>query len=151
MDSPVTGCAICDIVDQRRTSPGGVLAITPEWVVTHHPSAAGRYPGRIMVSLRRHMGRFSQFTPAEAATFGQVISAVSGAIEAVLNPARVYVVSFNEHSTHVHAHLLARFEDDTELGPEIVLRRMREEVCSFDEATPVALAIKAKLAESLPG
>ena len=80
-------------------------------------ASRGLYPGRVMLSLRRHMGQFSGLTPDEAASFGDVIAKTSAAIEAALDPGRVYLASFNEGSEHIHAHLLMRHPDETEKGP----------------------------------
>jgi diadenosine tetraphosphate (Ap4A) HIT family hydrolase len=129
-------------------SPGGVLASTDEWVVTHHRSDRGRYPGRLMISLRRHVGTFSGLTEQEAAGLGGMVRRVTQALEELLRPARVYLASFNEGSAHVHLHLLIRHPDETEVGAPIVGKRMSEPVCTFEEAEKVALSVKEYLASA---
>lgn len=138
-------CVICDIASGELETPGGHLLQTTHWIVTHHHSDRGLYPGRLMVALRRHCASFADLSPDESGEFGAVVKRCTAALEAELAPARVYLASFNEGSAHVHAHLLIRHKDEETRGPALLSKRMRDEVCDRETATAMAERLAARL------
>ena len=106
MSTP-SGCTACAEIAGERSAPGGIIFDDGLWFVSHH---TGPYtdPGELIAKTRRHCESLSDLTVAEAAALGPLLRACVGAITHVVNPERIYAVSFNERVRHVHFLLLPR-------------------------------------------
>ena len=79
-------CPLCDEVEGRTTTPGGVIHDDGLWRVTHHPGPWVD-PGELFVKVRR---------------------AAVAAVERVVRPERVYLAGYGERVRHVPFYVLAR-------------------------------------------
>jgi diadenosine tetraphosphate (Ap4A) HIT family hydrolase len=67
-------------------------------------------PGYLIVRLRDAVESLSQMSPAALASLGPTLAMVTAAIEAVVQPMRVYCALFSEEARAVHFHLFPRTE-----------------------------------------
>jgi diadenosine tetraphosphate (Ap4A) HIT family hydrolase len=95
-------------------------------------------PGYLIVMPRDAVESLSQMTPAALASLGATLAVVTAAIQAVVQPQRVYCTLFSEQTRVVHFHLFPRtawltakyfaaHSNDTEIsGPRLMdwARRM---------------------------
>jgi diadenosine tetraphosphate (Ap4A) HIT family hydrolase len=104
---PTDDCPVCAELAGRIAAPGGPVYRNQWWEVAHH---TGPYtdPGELIVKVRRHVESIAALTADEAASIGPILRAAVTAIERVVRPERVYVLSFNERVRHVHFFLLPR-------------------------------------------
>jgi diadenosine tetraphosphate (Ap4A) HIT family hydrolase len=100
-------CPRCVIVEGGSSPPGGVIHDDGLWLVVHHPGPESD-PGELFVILRRHHESMAGLTGAEASALGPILRAGVTAIERIVRPERVYVVSFNERVRHLHYYLIPR-------------------------------------------
>ena len=89
-------------------------------------------PGYLILKPRDAVGPLSQMNPAALASLGLTLAMVTAAIEAVVQPMRVYCALFSEQTRVVHFHLFPRTEwltakyfaahpDETEIsGPQLM-------------------------------
>jgi diadenosine tetraphosphate (Ap4A) HIT family hydrolase len=89
-------------------------------------------PGYLIVMPRDAVEALSQMNPSVLASLGPTLAVVTAAIQAVVQPQRVYCALFSEQTRAVHFHLFPRTEwltakyfaanpDDTEIsGPRLM-------------------------------
>ncbi len=107
MTALTPGCTACDIVSGRIVQPGGTIFEDACWHVDTAQHARV-WPGFLMIKLKRHCVHLAGLTPAEAASLGAVIQVTNAALMQVLHPARIYVCSFGDGTSHVHVWVLPR-------------------------------------------
>ena len=100
-------CPACAEMAGEMSAPGGVVFENALWFVSHH---TGPYtdPGELIVKTRRHCESLAELTPAEGESLGPVLRSAVQALERVVLPERIYIMSFNEQLRHVHFLLLPR-------------------------------------------
>ena len=100
-------CSACAEIAGESSAPGGIIVDDGLWFVSHH---TGLYtdPGELIAKTRRHCESLSELTAAEAAALGPLLRACVGAVTNVVVAERIYAVSFNERTRHVHFLLLPR-------------------------------------------
>jgi diadenosine tetraphosphate (Ap4A) HIT family hydrolase len=67
-------------------------------------------PGYLIVMPRDAVESLSQLNPAALASLGPMLAATTAAIEAVVQPERVYCALFSEQTRAVHFHVFPRTE-----------------------------------------
>ncbi|PWT79497.1 MAG: hypothetical protein C5B58_13455 [Acidobacteria bacterium] len=67
-------------------------------------------PGYLIVIPKDAVASLSQMSPAALASLGPTLAATTAAIEAVIQPQRVYCALFSEETRDVHFHLFPRTE-----------------------------------------
>jgi diadenosine tetraphosphate (Ap4A) HIT family hydrolase len=89
------------------SAPGNVILDDGLWFVSHH---TGPYtdPGELIIKTRRHCESLADLTPAEAESLGPVLRSAVQALERVVVAERIYTMSFNERTRHLHFLLLPR-------------------------------------------
>ena len=65
-------------------------------------------PGYLLLKPRDAVGSLSQMNPAALASLGLTLAMLTAAIEAIVQPLRVYCVLFSEQTRVVHFHLFPR-------------------------------------------
>lgn len=117
---PRPDCLVCAMVASgRRVIAAG----------RHAVAALDRFPrhwGHALVLARRHVTGFSDLAPGEWAEVAAMAARVAAALEAVIEPARVYVASLGSargdlpmSSPHLHVHVIP--VPDPDLRPREVL------------------------------
>jgi diadenosine tetraphosphate (Ap4A) HIT family hydrolase len=104
----VSGCTICDRVEQVTADPGGAVYADEHFVAVPVPGGNG-VPGWMMLLSRRHVSGVDQLDEAEAAAFGPVIGRIQRAVLTATGAERVYLASLNESAHHLHVHLAPRY------------------------------------------
>jgi diadenosine tetraphosphate (Ap4A) HIT family hydrolase len=105
----VTDCMACDVLAGVIEAPGGVIYESENWSVDH---AFPRWiRGWLIVKPKRHVEHLAELAPAEAAELGPLIRETTAAIERVLAPQRVYVLSLGEEVHHIHVHVIPRYRE----------------------------------------
>ena len=96
------------------------------------PCASCPIPGYLIVSPRVPVSSLAELSPDAQSALGATLVATTRAIEAVVNPQRVYCALFAEETRSVHFHLFPRSEwlllsysrahpEDTEIsGPRLM-------------------------------
>ena len=107
MAALLPGCLACDIVSGKFVQPGDTIFENTHWHVDTATSA-NVWPGFLMIKLKRHCVHLADLTPLEAASLGPVIQIINRALMQVLHPARIYVCSFGDGSSHIHFWVLPR-------------------------------------------
>jgi histidine triad (HIT) family protein len=79
------------------------------WIVRH--SNETNIPGYVLVEPRRHFLDMSEATPAEAASYGEVLSKSMQAVREVTQCERIYTFSLGESCPHFHLHVIPRRAD----------------------------------------
>jgi len=71
-----------------------------------------RFPGRLIVSLKPHYEEFSEVPEVIAAAFMLEVSRISKALKSLTSARRVNIAILGNAESHVHAHLIPRYEKD---------------------------------------
>ncbi len=100
----LSNCHICLVLGSEPL--GGWVYRDERWAAGVHPKA--EVPGWIVLSLRRHAEGMDAMSGDEAASFGTVLTLLSGAITKVCRPERIYLLSFGDLYPHWHLLLAAR-------------------------------------------
>ena len=81
------------------------------WRVAHAYTSS--LAGWMVIVAHRHIESLAEMTPAEAETLGPLIQRLSGALEAVTNATKCYVIFLAEAPgfAHTHIHIVPRLPD----------------------------------------
>jgi diadenosine tetraphosphate (Ap4A) HIT family hydrolase len=71
-------------------------------------SAACPIPGYLILRLKGHETSLAKLSPESAKRLGEILRRAVAAIEAAVNPERVYILSFCEVDPRLHFHLFPR-------------------------------------------
>jgi diadenosine tetraphosphate (Ap4A) HIT family hydrolase len=146
-------CGTCRANRGELSAPGGVIFQDALWRLEHIlppiPLA-----GWLVLKPLRHIEALGELSTAEAATFGPLVQCISAALQAVIQPAKVYLCQFSEaeHFTHLHFHLIPRALDlpAERRGPAVfdllsITRREGRDLASPEGAERIALAVRERL------
>lgn len=113
-------CEICERETGTQEPLGGWVYRDDLWSVLSMPGL--EVPGWLVIELRRHAEGLMELTDDEAQSLGSLMKRVSGHIQAVAKPEKVYSMLFGERVAHVHVLLAARGEDvpADKRGPGII-------------------------------
>jgi hypothetical protein len=96
------------------TNPAGQTKSRPAVLVNEHfiiEACRNCYvPGYLIATPRQAVESLSQMNSATIAALGPTLAIVTAAIEAVVQPQRVYCALFSEETRSVHFHLFPRTE-----------------------------------------
>lgn len=140
----MTGCEICARSGDGQQHPGSVGGNVYEdehWYAYHAPVTMACI-GQLLLVSKRHVLDFAEMTPAEAASYGQVLTILFAALKQVVGAERVYLRVTLEGVPHFHTWLFPRPPDATERGMAFMAA---ERSCSEAEA----LAVVGRLGEVL--
>ncbi|HEX4466281.1 MAG TPA: hypothetical protein VH025_03775 [Solirubrobacteraceae bacterium] len=96
-------CLACELLDGRRTLPGGPIEETAHWAVEHCVGPLG--VGTLIVKPRRHLLHVWDLEEDEARELGPLLRRVSAAQRELLEPEQLYVTLWSHSGgSPVHIH-----------------------------------------------
>ena len=150
---PDLSCGTCRANRGELAAPGGIIFQDAHWRLEHIlppiPLA-----GWLVLKPLRHVEALGELNTDEADAFGPLAQRVSAALQAVVQPAKVYLCQFSEaeHFAHIHFHLIPRAVDlpPERRGPAIfellsITRKEGRDLASPDEAERIAFAVRERL------
>ncbi len=143
-------CLACELVEGKRTAPGGIIFENGNWQVDHvnHPILL---KGMLIVRLKRHCEVFGDITSSEAVSLGEILQRASAALQSVVQPERVYICLFGESLRHVHFFMIPSMDGMprsswgmfTWLRLQNVLYQLKlRKACSHDEIVQLVEELK---------
>ena len=144
------GCGVCELHGTVGASLSRYeIARTPLWVLRHHPDPSPLV-GWLFLDTLRHVGGPADFTPDEAASWGQAVQQASQLVRHLTGCDRVYAIAFGEGARHLHLHLIPRFGDDPATAAWLIADHYRSvERGERPAADPAAVAHLVDRARSL--
>ncbi len=128
-------CFICrKHKGQEAAPPGGYIYEDEHWMVCHAPGNLGPL-GTLFIESRRHFLDYSEMTPEESATLGEVLKKVYAALKLHTDAQRIYQLSTMEGQPHYHCWIVPRGKDVAERGLKFLAR---DDSCSEEEASALA-------------
>jgi diadenosine tetraphosphate (Ap4A) HIT family hydrolase len=139
----VIGCLACDLLEGRRSVPGGRVLENDDWVAEHCLGSFG--VGAFVAKTRAHRDSLRTMNDAEAAALGPFLRRLSEAIVEGLGAERVYVTMWVDAPPH-HLHLVLwpRYPGE-ERGSELESRRLDAGVPSDEAMEDAARRVRACL------
>src|SRR5713101_9537309 len=101
--SDAEACLACDLTASKQPLPGGTIHNTRYWAVEHCIGPLGL--GTLIVKPLRHVTRFADLTPEEAAEFGPLLHAVTIALGHEMGPDQTYICQWSHsgfEAVHIH-------------------------------------------------
>ena len=136
----MNGCLACDLLEGRRTVPGGRVLDDEHWVAEHCVGSFG--VGAFVAKTRAHRDSLWTMSDAEAAALGPFLRRLSRAIVEGLGAERVYVTMWvDAPPNHLHLVLWPRYPGD-ERGSELELRRAAAGIPSDEEMEEAARRVR---------
>ena len=127
----------CVICARLRAQPaneepiGGYVYEDEHWIAYHAPCDRSVL-GQLFVVSRRHFLDFAEMTESEAASYGQVLRKLYGAMKHVLGAERVYSLITLEGVPHFHVWLIPRTFESLERGWDLIYQVMKGERSCLD-------------------
>jgi diadenosine tetraphosphate (Ap4A) HIT family hydrolase len=135
-------CLACDLTAGVQPLPGGTINRTAHWAVEHCIGPLG--VGTLIVKPLRHVTRFADLAPEEAADFGPLLHAVTRALGEELGPDQTYICEWSHAgwvAGHIHFVVQPAWNRDSERfqhpGPFTQVEMFRAAV-PLDEAAVLA-------------
>ncbi len=97
------GCMACDLLEGRRSVPGGLVLDDDHWAAEHCVGAFGI--GAFVAKTKEHRDSLWTMSDAEAASLGPSVRRLSGAIVEGMGAERVYITMWVDAPPH-HLHLV---------------------------------------------
>jgi diadenosine tetraphosphate (Ap4A) HIT family hydrolase len=111
-------------------------------MVCHAPGKLGPL-GTLFIESRRHFLDYSEMTPEEAASLGNVMKKMYGALRThVADVARIYQLGTMEGQPHFHSWIVPRRQELPEKGLKFLAR---DDSCSDEEAEALADKLRAAM------
>lgn len=135
-------CFICQKqAGETAQPPGGYFYEDENWKVCHAP-ISGSLPGTLIIESRRHYLDFTEMTPEEAASFGNLLRCFYQAIKDVTQAERVYTLVLLEGTPHFHTWLVPRTPEISERGISVF---SKDYTCTEEQALAIVKQMKAIL------
>lgn len=147
MGSITETCFICRKHQGEEASPpGGCIYEDEHWMVCHAPGKLGPL-GTLFLESRRHFLDYSEMTPEEAASLGNVLKKMYGALRThVADVARIYQLCTMEGQPHFHSWLVPRQQEIPEKGLKFLAR---DDSCGDEEAAALAGKLRETIKQQL--
>ncbi len=136
-------CLACDLSAGEQPLPGGTIFRTAHWSVEHCIGTLG--VGTLIVKPLRHVTRFAEVTPEEAADFGPLLHLITRALGEELRPDQTYICEWSHAgwvAGHIHFVVQPAWNRDSERfehpGPFTQVEMFRAAV-RLDESEVTAL------------
>lgn len=108
-------------------------------------------PGFCRVIWNRHVAEMSQLSYGERDLLMHLVFAVEGAVRGVMRPSKINLAALGNQVTHIHWHIIPRFEDDAFFPgsvwsnrlrdtPDATLKIRRQQALELSEAIRAAIA-----------
>jgi diadenosine tetraphosphate (Ap4A) HIT family hydrolase len=128
-------CFICRKHNgQEDAPPGGYIYQDDHWMVCHAPGKLGPL-GTLFIESKRHFLDYSEMTPEESATLGEVLKKLYTALKIHTDAERIYQLSTMEGQPHFHSWFVARRKEDVERGLKFLAK---DDSCSDEDASALA-------------
>jgi len=135
-------CFLCrKHAGKEPAPPGGYIYEDEHWLLCHAPGKLGPL-GTLFIESRRHFLDYSEMTPEESASLGNVLKKIYSALRMHTGAERIYQVTLIEGIPHFHSWFVPRRKEDVERGMKFLTR---DDSCSDEEASVLA----AKLRETM--
>jgi len=135
-------CFVCRLHAGRAAGPpGGYIYEDQYWKVGHGFAQVVEL-GTLVLESTRHYLDFADMTPAEAVSYGPLLTRLYRAVKAELGAERIYTAVFLEGAPHFHAFLHPRFPDGAVRGPALLTPHLP---CDEVTATQLVVALRARL------
>ena len=144
MEKPIlqTECFLCrKHAGLEEQPPGGTIFSDNNWMVCHAPGSKGPL-GTLFVESRRHFLDFSEMTPGEARSYGQLLHKIYPLLKKITGAERIYSVVMLEGVPHFHTWLVPRRAEDKERGMLFLSKDLR---CQEEGAAVFAGKLQAFL------
>lgn len=119
---------------QESAPPGGYIYEDEHWMICHAPGKLGPL-GTLFIESRRHFLDYSEMTPEESTSLGNILKKMYSALRLHTGAERIYQVTLMEGVPHFHSWLVPRRKEDTERGMKFLVR---DDSCSDEEASILA-------------
>ncbi len=128
-------CFICRKHNREEAAPpGGYIYEDEHWMVCHAPGKLGPL-GTLFIESRRHFLDYSEMTPEESASLGNVMKKIYGALRMHTNAERIYQLCTMEGQPHYHSWIIPRRKEISERGLKFL---GRDDSCNDEEASALA-------------
>ena len=74
------------------------------------------HPGRVIVAHKKHVSEITDLTKEERALYMVDIAKVADAMHMIFHPDKVNYGAFGDTGSHLHFHLVPKYEDSYEWG-----------------------------------
>ena len=128
-------CFLCrKHTGEEAAPPGGYIYEDEYWMVCHAPGKLGPL-GTLFIESRRHFLDYSEMTPEESTSLGEIMKKIYSALRLHTGAERIYQVTLMEGVPHFHSWLVPRRKEDTERGMKFLAR---DDSCIDEEAGMLA-------------
>jgi len=128
-------CFICRKQNgQEPAPPGGYIYQDEHWIVCHAPAKLGPL-GTSFIESKRHFLDYSEMTPEESASLGDVMKKIYSALRMHTDAKRIYQLTTMEGQPHFHSWLVPRGNDVAERGLKFLAR---DDSCNEEAAIELA-------------
>ena len=133
-------CFICRKHNgQEDAPPGGYIYEDAYWMVCHAPGKLGPL-GTLFIESKRHFLDYSEMTPEESATLGEVLKKLYTALKIHTDAERLYQLSTMEGQPHFHSWFVPRRKEEVERGLKFLAK---DDSCSDEDASALAEKLRA--------
>ncbi len=94
----------CPICQRQKNSPA--IFESEDWLVRH--SSETNIVGYVLIEAKRHFLDMAEATPAECASYGEILQRVTKGIRRLVPAERVYTFTLGEVVPHFHVHVIPR-------------------------------------------
>jgi diadenosine tetraphosphate (Ap4A) HIT family hydrolase len=139
----VGDCQICARETADTEPPGGWVLRSDHWSAC--VAEGYEAPGWLFLQTRRHVEGPMGMDSEEAGELGLAIAHLTGAIEAVTDAEKVYVLAYGERFPHFHVVLVPRmpYAPPELRGPGLFVKV--DELVDIEEAAAIAAAVRDAL------
>jgi diadenosine tetraphosphate (Ap4A) HIT family hydrolase len=135
-------CFICrKHKGEEAAPPGGYIYEDEHWMVCHAPGKLGPL-GTLFIESRRHFLDYSEITPEEAASLGEVLKKIYSVLRRHTDAERIYQVTLIEGVPHFHSWFVPRGKDIAERSMKFLAR---DDSCSDEDASALASTLRAAM------
>ena len=106
----------CLYCEKRKKLHDLMIEITPLNCSTLYLYKEQTYTGRCVVALNEHKREMYELNKEELASFSRDIARVAYAIKAAFCPDKINYAAFGDMVTHMHFHLVPKYEDGPKWG-----------------------------------
>lgn len=72
--------------------------------------------GRVIAAHKKHVGDMTELTPEERCSYFEDIAKISSALRKIFNPLKINYGAYGDTGSHLHFHLVPKYEDEYEWG-----------------------------------
>mmetsp|Transcript_33016 Transcript_33016/g.93472 ORF Transcript_33016/g.93472 Transcript_33016/m.93472 type:complete len:154 (+) Transcript_33016:77-538(+) len=104
-------CKKCQQVSKEAIPElGGILYEDDLWIVVHKGDPIG-VPGHLQLVAKRHVVGYADFTDAESAAVGPILTKCQRALLKASSAPRIYSAALGASFPHFHAHMVPVYDD----------------------------------------